>query len=173
MWYPIIFVLSVFFILVIVVRRAMVLGVEEVDGEYGDEKEEGNTNSTSLPNNPGETTSTMQKWLKAEELYKEKKYFAAEKWYFDVVRIDPNHDRAFARLATIAMTQKRYYAAIDNFERALSIAPNTPTRQFNLALAYFLVGEKQKAHIYIEKALSACPDKENYLQLRDKIKELP
>ena len=144
----------------------------EVDGEYGDEKEESNTNSTSPPNNPGETTSTMQKWLKAEELYKEKKYFAAEKWYFDVVRIDPNHDRAFARLATIAMTQKRYYAAIDNFERALSIAPNTPTRQFNLALAYFLVGENKKL-TSTSKSAKRLSRQRKLPPVRDKIKELP
>lgn len=173
MWYPIIFVLSVFLILVIVVRRAMVLGVDNIENDSVKDKEEGSVNNLSLPNNPGEATDATQKWLKAEELYKEKKYFAAEKWYFDVVHMEPNHDRAFARLATIAMAQKRYHAAIDNFERSLSIMPNIPTRQFNLALAYFLAGEKKKAHVYIEKALTACPNKENYLQLRDKIKELP
>lgn len=170
MWYPIIFVLSVFLILVIVVRRAFILG----DNEVLDNREETGSIGVAakLPNNPGETESADDKFKKAEQLYSQRKYFAAEKWYIDVTHMSPENDKAWARLGTIAMTQKRYKAAVENFERSVEVNSNVPSRHYNLALAYFMLGNKDHARACINLALKASPDKANYIQLLQKIEEL-
>jgi len=162
MWYPVIFVLSVFMVLAIVVRRALVLGpaMSEEEIEIVHTAKKGITG-----------TENVDKWKRAEELFGEKKYFVAEKLYKDVVYNNPNADKAWARLGTIALTQKRYKDAVESFEKATDIDPTVVSRYYNLALAYYLIGNKDHALASITVALEQSPEKENYQELKKKIEE--
>lgn len=171
MWYPIVLVLSVFLVLVIVVRRALYLGPARVDNKLYDRREE-KEDDANLPNNLGTAATVEEKWDKAESLYHDKKFFAAEKWYADIVHEEPEHDKAWARLGMIALSQKRYQSAAENLERSVEINPNVPSRHYNLALAYYLLRNKDHASACIEVALKTDPEKENYLALKKKIEKL-
>lgn len=169
MWYPIIFVLSLFLILAIVVRRALLVP-QSMD--FQTELKDQVKTAENLPDNLGNASSVEDKWGKAEQLYKEKKFFAAEKWYKDIVHEQAENDKAWARLGTIALEQKRYSAAAENFERSVEINPNVPSRHYNLALAYFMLKNKDHASACIEVALKSDPSKENYLELKKNIEKL-
>ena len=171
MWYPYVLVLCVFLVLVIVIRRAMFLGPAQVDDKpYNrhDKKDD----SDGLIGNLSDANTIEDKWTKAESLYHDKKYFAAEKWYVDITHEAPDYDKAWARLGMIALSQKRYQSAAENLERSVEINPHVPSRHFNLALAYFLLGNKDHASACIEVALKSDPEKENYLTLKTKIEKL-
>lgn len=163
MWYPVLFVLSVFMVLAIVVRRALILGpaMTEEEIELVQSTRKGITGAENI-----------DKWKRAEELFLDKKYFAAEKLYRDVVYHNPNSDKAWARLGAIALTQKRYKDAANDFEKSTAIDPSVTSRFYNLALAYYLEGNKRKASAAITIALEESPEKENYRELKDKIEDL-
>ena len=156
MWYPIIFVLAVFLLLVLVVRRALWLGPAEEEQEY-----------TPKAGAPDDMIST---WEKAEYLYNDRKYFAAEKWFRDVVHHQPDHDKAWARLGVIALSQKRYRPAIEALQKSIVLNPNIPSRYYNLSLAYLLIDEFEDANNAIDKALADDPNRDNYKELKQKIK---
>jgi len=170
MWYPIVFVLSLFLILVIVVRRALYLGFDE--SVISDNDDDHRTKGVDLPQNPGDAKDVNSKWAKAEQLYKDKKFFAAEKWYKDVIHSEPENDKAWARLGTIALGQKRYKPAVENLEKSVEINSNVPSRHYNLALAYLLLGNKDHAQACIEVALKFDPERANYVDLKQKIKKM-
>lgn len=170
MWYPIVFVLSIFLILVIVIRRALFLGFDE-DAVITSE-DSLREKPTDLPQNPGDAKDVRDKWAKAEQLYKDKKFFAAEKWYKDVIHSEPENDKAWARLGTIALGQKRYKPAVENLEKSIEINSNVPSRHYNLALAYLLLGNKDHAEACIEVALKFDPERANYLDLKHKIEKM-
>ena len=169
MWYPIVFVLSIFLILMIVIRRALVLGFDE-DVATSDDRPLGKT--VDLPQNPGDARDVSDKWAKAEQLYKDKKFFAAEKWYKDVIHSQPENDKAWARLGTIALGQKRYKPAVENLEKSVEINSNVPSRHYNLALAYFLDGNQDHALASINVALKSDSQKANYLELKRNIEKM-
>ncbi len=170
MWYPIVFVLSIFLILVIVIRRALVLGFDEDDVTIGDNHP--SVKPVDLPQNPGDAKDVRDKWAKAEQLYKDKKFFAAEKWYKDVIHSEPENDKAWARLGTIALGQKRYKPAVENLEKSVEINSNVPSRHYNLALAYFLDGNQDHALASINVALKTDSQKVNYLELKRNIEKM-
>lgn len=170
MWYPIVFVLSIFLILVIVIRRALFLGFDEDAVTTGNDHIR--EKPADLPQNPGDAKDVRDKWAKAEQLYKDKKFFAAEKWYKDVIHSEPENDKAWARLGTIALGQKRYKPAVENLEKSIEINSNVPSRHYNLALAYLLLGNKDHAQACIEVALKFDPERANYLDLKQKIEKM-
>jgi len=172
MWYPIIFVLCVFLVLVIVVRRAFLMPQESVEKLEEDLSKDTSISDADLPENLVDANSIEEKWAKGESLFKNNKTFAAEKWYRDVVHEEPENDKAWARLGTIALEQKRYSSAAENFERSVEINPNVPSRHYNLALAYFMLKNKDHASACIEVALKSDPSKENYLELKKNIEKL-
>ena len=109
---------------------------------------------------------------RAEALFAERKYFAAERWYKEVIRLDARDDRAWTRLGVIAVTQKRYGAGIEALRKSIAINNKVSSRYYNLALAYFLQNDKVNAQESIEKALGLAPERANYQELQSRIQEL-
>ena len=85
---------------------------------------------------------------------------------------NPDSDKAWARLGAIALTQKRYKDAVESFEKATEIDPSVVSRYYNLALAYYLIGNKEHALASITVALNEAPEKGNYKELKTKIEDL-
>jgi len=159
MWYPLIFIGATLAILVVVIRRAFWLGPAvsdhgvKIDLDVGEDKE-------------SEIALARQR---AETLFEEGKYLAADRWYKEVIRLNEHDDRAWARLGVIAVAQKRYDAGTRALGRAVKLNPKISSRHYNLALAYFLLNDKESAKEAIDTALKLSPDKSNYLELKDKI----
>ena len=162
MLYPIIFILATFGILVLVLRRAFWLGPAVADHgikvalEVGDVKE----SEVALAHE------------RAEALFAERKYFAAERWYKEVIRLNARDDRAWTRLGVIAVTQKRYSAGIEALRKSIAINNKVSSRYYNLALAYFLLNDKAHAQESIKQALELAPERANYQELRSRIQDL-
>ena len=109
---------------------------------------------------------------RAEALFAERKYFAAERWYKEVIRLNARDDRAWTRLGVIAVTQKRYSAGIEALRKSIAINDKVSSRYYNLALAYYLLNDKDNALKSIEQALELAPERANYQELRSRIQEL-
>ena len=109
---------------------------------------------------------------RAEALFGERKYFAAERWYKEVIRIHERDDRAWARLGVIAVTQKRYDAGTTALQKSIKINPNVASRYYNLALAYYLQEDREEAIKAIDRAIQLSPDRANYLELKVRIAAL-
>jgi tetratricopeptide (TPR) repeat protein len=159
MLYPILFIIATLAILILVLRRAFWLGPAvadrgiKVDLEVGDIKE----------------SEVAMAHERAEGLFAEHKYLAAERWYKEVIRLDARDDRAWARLGVIAVAQKRYEAGVKALQKSIEINRGVASRYYNLSLAYFLLGAKEDALATIDQALELAPERANYLDLRGKI----
>ena len=157
-----VFFLAMLAILILVLRRAFWLGPAvadrgiKVDLEVGDVRE----------------SEIAMAHERAEALFAERKYFSAERWYNEAIRLNANDDRAWARLGVIAVTQKRYAGGVKALQKSIEINGRVASRYYNLSLAYFLLGEKENALAAIDHALGLAPERANYTDLRGKIKLL-
>ena len=165
-WYPIIFIVAILAILIIVVRRyfSTIRNIEAVP--IGDN--ESDTPIVVKPPVPSQIESPIER---AEKLFSENKYFAAEKWYTDAARENPNDDKVWARLGVIAVTQKRYHDGIVAIRKSIKINPQVASRYYNLAMAYYLNSDTEKARAAIDRALELSPKRQNYLELKRKIED--
>jgi Flp pilus assembly protein TadD len=63
--------------------------------------------------------------------------------------------RVISARGTVLAKQSKYSDAIPFYERALALAPNNPSVMNNLAMAYAMTGDAQKAEGILRQALSA------------------
>ena len=98
-------------------------------------------------------------------------YHEAEKALAKALDADPSNIHLYNDLGMAYRQQKKYREAMDNYTRALKLAPNDENLLYNLARACSEAGDDQKAVVYIQRALRLNPDfaeaKELLLKLQD------
>jgi tetratricopeptide (TPR) repeat protein len=72
------------------------------------------------------------------------------------IKIDPDYHTAYAVKGDVLQASGRFREAIDYYERALLLAPNTIL--LGLPSAYNYVGEPEQAIAYADKAMRLCPN---------------
>jgi len=123
----------------------------------------------------GNYTEALKEMLKAEEfnpgdhltqndlglIYMSKyRYDLAEKHFLKALDIKPDYAAAKNNLGTVYLAQEDWHAAIKTFNslegNLLYATPHYPLS--NLGLAYYHLGEYQKAEIYYRRALDIEPN---------------
>jgi ketosteroid isomerase-like protein len=93
--------------------------------------------------------------MQAETPYLEGRWAEAEAAYQAYVDANPGNAFAWNRLGTAQVAQKKYAAAVRNLERAIEIGGGSGVDYYNLACAYALTGEADKALDNVERAIGA------------------
>ncbi|MGC2235598.1 MAG: tetratricopeptide repeat protein [Pyrinomonadaceae bacterium] len=93
------------------------------------------------------------KMMAANELYKQQKWQEAAQAFGDVLKDEPNNGRAWYLLGSTLHVLGKYEQAIDAFQKNYAIAQN-PNSLYNIACAYSLLKQTDKAFEWMEKALS-------------------
>lgn len=93
--------------------------------------------------------------MQAETPYLEGRWPEAEAAYQRYVDANPGNAFAWNRLGTSQVAQKKYGAAVASLERAIEIGGGTGIDFYNLACAYALTGEPDKALDNVERAIGA------------------
>ncbi len=65
----------------------------------------------------------------------------AEEAWKQIADVHPSDPEAFAHLGLLEARQENYSAAITSYNRALELAPDMPSLEMNLGLAYFKAGQ--------------------------------
>ena len=154
---------------------------------------------TPARNNLGNAYAANKEWKKAIEQYKiaiedllygtphfpysnlglvyyeTREYELAEKYYYKALKLEPGFDRALYGLGKTYVAMGRVPEAIVKLEKAAEVAPESPAVHFELANAYALDRQYQKAYNAYHKAAMLSPDTpmaDKALREADKIKNL-
>ena len=101
----------------------------------------------------------IEKTLKlAIENHKKSNFQAAEKFYKEILKINPSHFESIFLLGTLSISIKNFDRAIQLLNQAILIQPNHPQSHSNLGAAYKELGKTEKAMSYYQKAISIKPD---------------
>jgi ketosteroid isomerase-like protein len=93
--------------------------------------------------------------MRAETPYLEGRWAEAEAAYRQFVEANPENAFAWNRLGTSQVQQKKYAEAVQSLERAIAIGNGGPVDFYNLACAYALAGNPDKALENVERAIGA------------------
>jgi protein O-GlcNAc transferase len=69
----------------------------------------------------------------------------AEQIYRPILAIEPTHAEAWHRLGVIAHQMCQYEIAIEHISRALTLKPDAPGVNYNLAFTFQTLGKDQEA----------------------------
>ncbi len=100
------------------------------------------------------TQVTAEQRKEANEFYQAQNWMRAAESYQTISSAEPQNAGALTRLGISFHQLKKYKEAIDAYERVDKIAPN-PTAAYNLACIYAMTGEKEKAFVWLDKAITA------------------
>jgi tetratricopeptide (TPR) repeat protein len=92
-------------------------------------------------------------YKKASILLKEKRVKEALAIYMEILDKDPGHFASLNDIGVLYLQDGRYISAINNLEKAVRLNPRFVTPCYNLACAYALNNEPEKAMFYLEKAI--------------------
>jgi type IV pilus assembly protein PilF len=92
-----------------------------------------------------------------------KDYAKAEESFNEALKLAPNFSEAYNNLGLLNLLQGRYQQAISYFEKALAnpLYANAHSAKTNMAQAYYLLGDKNKA---IEILTSLLKERADYAQ---------
>jgi type IV pilus assembly protein PilF len=92
-----------------------------------------------------------------------KDYAKAEESFNEALKLAPNFSEAYNNLGLLNLLQGRYQQAISYFEKALAnpLYANAHSAKTNMAQAYYLLGDKNKA---IEILISLLKERADYAQ---------
>ena len=93
--------------------------------------------------------------MRADQPYLEGRWAEAEAAYRQFVEANPSNAFAWNRLGTSQVQQKKYSDAVRSLERAIEIGGGAPVDFYNLACAYALSGNPDKAIDNVERAIGA------------------
>ncbi len=93
--------------------------------------------------------------LRAEEPYLAGRWAEAEAAYQQYVDANPGNAFAWNRLGTSQVQQKKYAQAVQSLDRAIEIGGGVAVDYYNLACAYALSGNVEKALDNVERAIDA------------------
>lgn len=77
--------------------------------------------------------------------------------YEDILQVHPDHADALHLLGVIAQQRGQRELSVKLMERAALIDPNAPTYAINLAEAYRMVGDFERALVAAERAVALAP----------------
>jgi tetratricopeptide (TPR) repeat protein len=110
--------------------------------------------TTATPARPDEPQGQLEVLRRAEELTREKKWPEAAAAWQRVVEVNPHLGRAWLNLGAARYQDKDYRQAISAFEKALELRAGYPfNAAYNVACCHALLGEKEKALDWLQKAL--------------------
>lgn len=98
-------------------------------------------------------------------------YPTAKKYFSDALKLDDNLPGAYIGLAAANIREKDFQEAITNAQKAIDLAPDRTDFYYVLGLAYFGVGDKNKAIESIEKVIKDNPNVEEYKKTLEDIKK--
>ncbi|HKX99828.1 MAG TPA: tetratricopeptide repeat protein [Steroidobacteraceae bacterium] len=104
---------------------------------------------------PAGTKPLTAELMRAETPYLEGRWADAEAAYRQFVEANPENAFAWNRLGTSQVQQKKYAEAVQSLERAIAIGGGGPVDFYNLACAYALAGNPDKALDNVERAIGA------------------
>ncbi len=112
---------------------------------------------------PGEAEVAAKMHYRVAELLKKNSkvpsaYEKALYHYSEAARIKPDFFRAHMNAGTLYGKKGMYYEAVDSYTKASKLSPKNPLPWFNLALAYELMAEYEKAAINYRRAIELKPD---------------
>jgi ketosteroid isomerase-like protein len=93
--------------------------------------------------------------MRAETPYLEGRWAEAEAAYRQFVEANPENAFAWNRLGTSQVQQKKYAEAVRSLERAIGIGGGGAVDFYNLACAYALAGDPDRALDNVERAIGA------------------
>src|SRR3989344_4700152 len=85
--------------------------------------------------------------------------------------VEPGNDTFYNNLGLLYYETEDYDAAIEVYEKSVSINDKIASRLVNLGLAYFMNKKYRKAADQYEKAIILDPRNENYIELLKKAEE--
>ena len=120
-----------------------------------------------------EKLNIEQIFLLALESHKKNDFKSAEKFYNDVLEINPNHFNSIFYLASLSAQTKNYIKAKNLFEKIIQIKPNYDVAYANLGAVLKELGEFKDAVEACKKAISIQPNNSAaYSNLGAALKEL-
>ncbi len=93
--------------------------------------------------------------MRAEAPYLEGRWADAEAAYRQYIEANPANAFAWNRLGTSQVQQQKYPDAVKSLERAIEIGGGTAVDYYNLACAYALAGNADRALDNVERAIEA------------------
>jgi hypothetical protein len=94
---------------------------------------------------------------------------AADLFYHDTLRVDPQHKGALNNLGVIAFEATRYDEAVSWFRRASDIDPRNAKTHFLLAKTLLAKGNREMARVEIDIALRFKSNQAEFQQLKQQI----
>tara|TARA_Y100000590_G_scaffold466174_1_gene640720 strand:- start:8761 stop:10611 length:1851 start_codon:yes stop_codon:yes gene_type:complete len=94
----------------------------------------------------------------AVENHKKNNFQIAEKFYKEILEINPSHFKSIFLLGTLSITVKNFDKAVELLHQSISIQPDHAQSHCNLGVVYKELGETEKAKSYYQKAISIKPD---------------
>ena len=94
----------------------------------------------------------------AFENHKKKNFQTAEKFYKEILKINPNHFESIFLLGTLSIAIKNFDRAIQFLNQAILIQPYHAQSHSNLGAVYKELGKTEKAMSYYQKAINIKPD---------------
>ena len=91
---------------------------------------------------------------KAKHLYKNGRLGEAQKFYEEILGLDPGHVDALNNVGVIYIHDKNYQAAERSFEKAIHLKPVYVEPYYNLACLHSVKGEVKQGLVYLKKAVS-------------------
>ena len=83
----------------------------------------------------------------------------AEQVWKSIAEANPENPEAFAHLGLLEARQENYAAAIENYRKALKLAPSMPGLEMNLGLAYFKANQFPDAiKVFSAELQEAAPE---------------
>ena len=94
----------------------------------------------------------------AVENHKKNNFQIAEKFYKEILKINPTHFKSIFLLGTLSITVKNFDKAVELLNQSISIQPEHAQSHCNLGVVYKELGKTEKAKSYYQKAISIKPD---------------
>jgi len=100
-----------------------------------------------------ELVETKKLFEKAEKLYKNEQSEEALELFREVLRLDPEHGLAHARVGYILASQGSPAAAVEHFQREIALEHGVATATYNVACMQSLAGDGEAALAALQKAV--------------------
>ncbi len=101
---------------------------------------------------------------KADSLYRAQDYEKAAAAYRVTTRQHPDFGRMWLQYALSLHLSQQYEEAIDAYKKADNLGVNPPTTRYNLACAYSLLGDSDKAFAWLDQSIEAGFDNVQYME---------
>ena len=93
----------------------------------------------------------------------------AKSYYFNTLRLDPNHEGAYNNLGILALEEKRWSLAAKFFAKALEQDPNDAKTHYLLAKIFLVERDLENARKEIDRAIELEPNQPEFAKLRQEI----